>query len=160
MNLHIPGHDISVDELREPLGGPTRALLRRAVQEHAADETRRRYPPTLHVGIPGDAVARLPLTDAIPSDPGLRTDIVAALRTRVSAGPTDRHLVWLTRAGALDLQDIDIWWSFAVRAAYVEAGASGIGFVVVNRRGWRDPRSGLSRTWARVRPPRADGSAR
>jgi len=83
------------------------------------------------------------------TDPGLRTDVVAALRVRAGAQP--EQLVWLTRSGGLELQDVDAQWLAAARSAYDEAQAP-LTFVVVNRRGWRDPRSGLGRTWARVRP--------
>jgi hypothetical protein len=51
------------------------------------------------------------------------------------------------------VQDVDARWLAAARASYAEAGLP-LTFVVVNRRGWRDPRSGLGRTWARVRPAR------
>ncbi len=137
-----------MDGLSEPLTRQTQVLLRRAVFEHASDERRRAYPPVLHVGVPGGHVVSLPVATAEPSDPGLRTDVVAALRVR--AGARRDELVWLTRSGGLELQDVDAYWLSATRAAYDEAQAP-LSFVVVNRRGWRDPRSGLSRTWVRVR---------
>jgi hypothetical protein len=140
-----------VEGLSEPLAPRTRALLRQAVRDHAHREARRTYPPVLHVGVPGDRDASLVLDGAEPGDPGLRTDVVAALRARAGAPPDE--LVWLTRAGDLALQDVDALWLSAARAAYAEADAE-LFFVVVNRRGWRDPRSGLGRTWARVRPER------
>ena len=140
-----------MEGLTEPLPPGTHALLRRAVREHAAGERRRGgYPPVLHVGAPGGRTASLDLASAEPTDPGLRTDLVAALRVRAGAGPD--HLVWLTRPGDLALQDVDARWLAGARAAYDEAQAP-LRFVVVTRRGWRDPRSGVGRTWARVRPP-------
>jgi hypothetical protein len=102
------------------------------------------------VGVPGGRTASLDLAGAEPTDPGLRTDLVAALRVRAGAGSD--HLVWLTRPGDLALQDVDARWLSGARAAYDEAQAP-LCFVVVTRRGWRDPRSGVGRTWARVRPP-------
>lgn len=138
-----------VEGLSEPLGRRTRALLRRAVHDHARSERRRVHPPALHVGVPGERTAALSLDGAEPGDPGLRTDVVAALRSRAGADPD--QVVWLTRAGDLTLQDVDVLWLSAARAAYAEAGAE-LAFVVVTKRGWRDPRSGLGRTWARVRP--------
>jgi hypothetical protein len=114
----------------------------------AAAGGRRVYAPVLHVGVPGERVASLSVGTAEPTDPGLRTDVVAALRVR--AGERPHQLVWLTRSGGLELQDVDARWLAATRAAYDEARASLV-FVVVNRRGWRDPRSGLSRTWVRLR---------
>jgi hypothetical protein len=142
------GEVTAVEGLSEPLPGQTRALLRRVVLEHAAHERRRVYPPVLHVGVPGDRVTCLEVGTAEPTDPGLRTDVVAALR--VHAGVRPDQLVWLSRSGGLELQDVDARWLAATRAAYDEAGAP-LAFVVVNRRGWRDPRSGLCQTWARVR---------
>ena len=108
----------------------------------------------LHVGVPGGLVVSLDLDEVEPSDPGLRTDVVAALRVRARHGAAqelDEPLVWLTRTGALGLQDVDARWLAAACAAYDEAGAP-LAFVVVNRQGWRDPRSGVSRTWVRLRP--------
>ena len=142
-----------MDGLSEPLTQDTRALLRRLVFEHAWHERRRAYPPVLHVGVPGAGVASLALgsTGPGPCDQGLRTDVVAAMRLR--AGPAPEQLVWLTRSGGLELQDVDSEWLAAARAAYAEAQAP-LAFVVVNRRGWRDPRTGLARTWARVRAGR------
>jgi hypothetical protein len=139
-----------MEGLSEPLGRHTRALLRRAVLDHVSRERRRVHPPVLHVGVPGGRVAALALDPGEPTDPGLRADMVAALRTRAAV---DEQLVWLTRTGGLELQDIDAAWLSAARAAYAEAGAE-LEFVVVNRHGWRDPRSGLGRTWARLRPRR------
>ncbi len=142
------GEVTDVDGLSEPLPRHTDVLLRRAVLEHAAAERRRVYPPVLHVGVPGERVASLAVGTAEPTDPGLRTDVVAALRVRAGVGAD--QLVWLTRSGGLELQDVDARWLAAARAAYDEARAP-LAFVVVNRRGWRDPRSGLSRTWVRLR---------
>ena len=59
-------------------------------------------------------------------------------------------LVWLTRPGELDLQDVDAAWLAAARTAYAEAAAP-LTMVVVTRRGWRDPRSGVRREWKRLR---------
>jgi len=134
--------------LRGPLPRRTRVLLRDAVREHVRGEPRRSPPPVLHVGVPGDR-ARFALDDARPDDPGLRADVVAALRVR--AGTAPEQLVWLTRAGDLGLQDVDALWLAAARTAYAEVGSELV-FVVVTKRGWRDPRSGLGRTWVRVRP--------
>ncbi|HCB02654.1 MAG TPA: hypothetical protein DEQ43_00025 [Nocardioides bacterium] len=136
-----------------PLPRDTHLLLRRAVHDHAREALGRRDPPpVLHVGVPGGRTASLPLDPAEPADLGLRTDVVAALRVRAGpeTGADASHLVWLSRSGELVLQDLDALWLSAARAAYIEAERELI-FVVVNRHGWRDPRSGLGRTWARVR---------
>ena len=58
--------------------------------------------------------------------------------------------MWLTRAGPLDLQDVDAAWLAAARTAASEAGVA-LTMVVVTRRGWCDPRSGARREWKRLR---------
>ena len=148
MDLRRGGEATGVDGLSEPLSRHTHALLRQAVLDHVAGERHRVYSPVLQVGVPCGRVASLPVGTAEPTDPGLRTDIVAALRVRAGARPD--QLVWLTRSGGLELQDVDARWLAASRAAYGEAQEP-LTFVVVNRRSWRDPRSGLGRTWARLR---------
>lgn len=150
----VLGTVTGVEGLCDPLARRTGLLLRQAVLDHKTSERRRVHPEVLHVGIPGGRVVCLGLDEVEPSDPGLRTDVVAALRVRATQGAAEEHqepMVWLTRTGALELQDVDARWLAAARAAYHEAGAP-LAFVVVNRHGWRDPRSGLSRTWARLRP--------
>ena len=142
-----------VEGLCDPLARRTGMLLRQAVLDHRTGERRRVHPEVLHVGVPGGHFASLGLDHVEPSDPGLRTDVVAALRVRAAqelSGGTEQPMVWLTRTGALELQDVDARWLAAARAAYDEAGVP-LAFVVVNRQGWRDPRSGLSRTWVRLR---------
>lgn len=142
------GEATGVEGLSEPLSPRTEARLRLAVRVHAARERRRVHPPVVYAGVPGGRVARLGLAAVEPTDPGLRTDLVAALRAQAGAGADG--LVWLARPGALDLQDVDALWLAAARAAHAEAQLP-LTFVVVNRRGWRDPRSGVGRSWARVR---------
>lgn len=132
-----------VDPLPRDLG----RLLRRAVWEHASAERRRRYLPVLRVGLPGGRQLVYPDRPDTPTDHALRSDIVAAMRHRSGL---DRPLVWLTRPGPLDLQDVDARWLAAARQAYAEAGLPLV-FVVVDRHGWRDPRSGAGRTWQRPR---------
>ena len=143
-----------MDGLCDPLPRGTGALLRRAVLAHVSAERRRVHPEVVHVGVPGGAVAAISLDAVEPADPGLRTDVVAALRVRAArhtGAGGDEPLVWLTRSGGLELQDVDARWLAAACAAYAEAGAP-LSFVVVTRKGWRDPRTGLSRTWVRLRP--------
>jgi len=148
-----------VDGLCDPLARRTGLLLRQAVLDHRVHERRRAHPEVLHVGVPGAHAVSLRLDEVEPSDPGLRTDVVAALRVRAGQGAAlaEEPMVWLTRTGGLELQDVDACWLAAARAAYDEAGAR-LAFVVVNRHGWRDPRSGLTRTWVRLRPSRKAGT--
>ena len=122
-------------------------LLRRAVLDHCTSEPRRVHPALVHVGVPGAAEAVLADVERI--DHGLRCDLVAAMLSSTSRGSTT-PLVWLTRTGALDVQDVDMQWLASARAAYAEAGQPLV-MVVVNRRGWRDPRSGESRQWVKLR---------
>jgi hypothetical protein len=131
----------------DPVPRPAALLLREAVRRHAVSEHRRRFAPVLHVGLPGVrevcAVAALTRTDH-----ALRTDVTGALLARAGDGS---HLVWLTRAGDLEPQDVDLAWLSAAHSAYAEAGRD-LAWVVVTRHGWWDPRSGLRRRWKRIRP--------
>ena len=120
-------------------------LPRAAVRAHAATERRRRYAPLVHVGVPGVRELTVAAHPAA-TDHGLRCDIVAAML----AATEGRHLVWLTRPGELSLHDVDAVWLAAALAAYAEAGRD-LTWVAVTRKGWWDPRSGVRRTWQRVR---------
>ncbi|WP_347565800.1 hypothetical protein [Nocardioides sp. IC4_145] len=125
-------------------------LLRRAVLDHARSERRRVHLPLVHVGMPGGPERVLAVRAEDRLDHALRADALAAMRVAVLRQGSPEPLVWLTRTGALDLQDVDAAWLAAARTAYAEAGAPLV-MVVANRRGWRDPRSGASRTWQRLR---------
>jgi len=120
-------------------------LPRAAVRAHAASERRRRFAPVVHVGVPGVrelAAAAHPAR----SDHALRCDVLGAML----AATAGHHLVWLTRPGELSLHDVDAAWLSAALGAYAEAGRD-LTWVVVTRRGWWDPRSGVRRTWQRIR---------
>ena len=67
-----------------------------------------------------------------------------------TSSPDGTPIVWLTRPGELDLQDVDAAWLAASRAAFAEAERE-LTFVVVTRTGWRDPRTATQRTWRRLR---------
>jgi len=86
------------------------------------------------------------VTDDRGWDHGLRTDLVGAVLRLLDDPPW----VWLTRAGSLELQDVDVAWLGATLAAARERG-SDPAFVVVTRHGWRDPRSGTGQRWRRIR---------
>lgn len=151
------GGEVAVEGIQEPVDRRLQAVLRRAVLDHVASERRRSFTPLLHVGCPGGPQTVFAPADE-PADQGLRTDVVAALLRRTARtgpaavpGPLAAPLVWLTRPGDLVLQDLDVAWLAACRAAGAEAGRS-LALVVVTRRGWRDPRSGVGRTWQRLRP--------
>jgi hypothetical protein len=145
-----------VGELREPVAPERHALLRLAVVEHVRSLTGRSDPPVVHVGIPGGPTRRFTVLLHEPTDHALRTDIVASMLGRPTVDRPERPTpwVWLGRIGDLALHDLDAQWLAAACTAYAEAG-SDLTMVVVTRRGWRDPRSGATRTWARVRAPRS-----
>jgi hypothetical protein len=138
-----------MDGLQPPIGAEQGRALRRAVLDYVRSERRRVHPPVLHVGIPGGTQAALEL-DGEETDHSLRTDMVAAMLRRTARGPVT-PIVWLARTGELMLQDVDARWLSAARTAYAEAG-TGLTMVVLNRHGWRDPRSGAGRQWVRLRP--------
>lgn len=135
--------------LQEPLSAPLHRLLRQAVLDHATSERRRVFLPRVHVGVPGGVEAVFAVHDDEPSDHALRCDVIAAM-VRRTRRPGPVPMVWLTRAADLETQDVDAAWLASARAAYGELGLPLL-MVLVNRRGWRDPRSDASRTWRRLR---------
>lgn len=144
----------------EPVARPLQARLRRAVLQHASTQRRREFAPVLHVGSPGARTAVFSAgPDDGPLDLALRTEVVLALWRRVREGAwpgeLDLHLAWLARPGDLaEVHDSDLAWHAAVRAARGELGHY-LPFVVVNRRAWRDPATGVGRSWQRLRDRRA-----
>lgn len=133
----------------EPVDPALLAVLRRAVLDHARAESRRSFAPLLHVGFPGGPEEVFAIDREERLDHALRADVVAGLLRRArrrDAVP----LVWLTRPGGLELQDVDAQWLAAARTACAEAGVA-LTLVVVTRQGWADPRSGVSRLWKRLR---------
>jgi hypothetical protein len=129
-------------------GAPLRRTLRQAVLDHAVAERRQAHLPILHLGLPGARQVVHPVRPDEPTDHSLRADVVAAMVRRLAM--TGLPLVWLTRPGELVDQDVDTDWLAGARQAFGEAGLPLV-YVVVNRHGWRDPRSGLQASWARMR---------
>ena len=144
-----------MEGIAEPVAAPLARQLRRAVLQLVEVERRRRFAPVLHVGVPAGRQARFAAdpTDEDLMDHALRADVVAAL-VRRAGGPGDPRttpLVWLARGGDLDdPADADADWLAAALTAYAEAGLA-LTMVVVTRQGWRDPRSGTTRRWRRLR---------
>ena len=138
-----------MEGITEPVPTWLHTALRRAVLDHARAERRRSFAPLVHVGTPGGSEAVFALTPDEPSDHALRTDLVAAL-VRRTVLPSAEPIVWLTRPGDLTVQDHDLLWLSAARAACAEAGRP-LTLVVVARTAWRDPRSGVGRVWKRLR---------
>ena len=143
MTLEV-GQAGGMPALREPLTLADRRLLRVAVLGLAGSDRRRHIPPSLHVGVPGGEVTTV--ADDPGWDHGLRTEIVGAmLRAR-----RDPPWVWVTRSGPLSVQDVDAAWLGPTLAAAAERTVD-VGYVVVTRHGWADPRSGLRQEWKRIR---------
>jgi hypothetical protein len=138
-----------VEGIQEPVGSSQYAVLRRAVLDHVRAERRRWFPPLLHAGVPGGLEEVFAVAPEEALDQALRADVVAALLQRLRR-PGLQPVVWLTRPGDPDLQDVDAAWLAGARAASAEAGLA-LTFVVVTRHGWRDPRSGVGREWKRLR---------
>jgi len=146
----VRGRLVGVEGISEPVPRAMATVLRRAALDHARAEHRRGYPPLLHVGFPGGAEELFTLTRGDPTDHAIRADVLAAMLQRCRRVAGAVPLVWLTRAGPLDLQDVDAAWLAAARTAAAEAGVT-LTMVVVTRHGWRDPRSGVRREWKRLR---------
>ena len=141
--------------LAEPLDRGLARELRRLVLDHVTSEPRRVPPALLHVRGPGGAETVCHAADPAIGDHHLRVEVLQAMLRRVGALEAQRcapaPLVWITRRGPLDLQDVDTAWLAAARAACGELDLALV-MVVVDRHGWRDPRSGLERRWVRLRP--------
>ena len=137
--------------VREPVARADQARLRRLVVELKAAERRRRFPAVLHVGGPGRPEVGRCAEPLDPSgsqlDQALRCDLLEAVLRRAPPGPV---MTWLTRPGDLEDQDLDLAWLRVVVAVNGETGRA-LPYLVVTREGWRDPRSGVSRRWRRVR---------
>jgi len=140
--------------LQAPIERSTHVALRAAVLDLVESEPRRRFPAALHAGTPRNGLRHV---DERPSDFGQRCDIaLVLLRGAVAAAP--RHMpdppVWLTRPGELSIHDDDLLWWGPVAWAGAALGRP-TGLVVVTRRGWFDPASGVRREWRRLRrrPP-------
>jgi hypothetical protein len=140
-----------VSRVEEPVSRADQALLRRLVLEHKASERRLRFPAVLRLGWPGGPVAGLVEESGGDLDDALRSDVLEAmLRRAETVSPTSALMTWLTRPGDLEVQDVDLAWLRVVGAVNGETGRS-LRYVVVTREGWRDPRSGVGRTWKRLR---------
>lgn len=145
------------DGLDEPLGTAQARLLRRAVLDHVRAEPRRVHPPLVHVGRPGGLETVFCADDPGVVEHHLRVEVLQAMLRRVGALEEDQSrgapMVWVTRHGPRDLQDVDAVWLAAARSATSELDLP-LTMVVVDRHGWRDPRSGLERRWRRLRARR------
>ncbi|GAA1542746.1 hypothetical protein [Nocardioides humi] len=136
--------------IQEPVSALLERVLLRAVREHAAAEGRGQLPPRLHVGIPGGEIRSFEIHPEESLDLALRTEVLEAM-CRDHLARDAVPLVWLTRTPeGHDLEDLA--WAAAVGCAGPELGVR-LDLVVVTRRSWRDPRSGVGRRWTRLRRP-------
>jgi hypothetical protein len=133
--------------LQAPIDRHTHLALRAAVLELREGERRQRFPARLHAGLPGPTCPRVTVPAGAGS--GLRADLAVALLAR-GAAQASRPCVWLTRPGELAVEDADLEWGWAVRWAAGALGRTDT-LVVVTRRGWFDPVSGVRREWRRLR---------
>jgi hypothetical protein len=125
-------------------------LLRTEVGLLRQRESRRVFDTVVHVGTLGGTydswVARR--ADAPVVDAALRTDVVSALLERTE-GLADT--VWLTRSGRPEAYDEDLAWLTAATTAFAQHGRVAGDCYAVTRYGWRDVRTGESRSWQRLR---------
>lgn len=143
---HRPRHGLPPC-LEAPIDRHTHEVLRAATLALAEAESRRRFPPVLHAGVPGRSVHHV--DDPPVADAGLRADVVLALLRHAAAlGP--RPYLWLTRPGELSTHDDDLRW-LAPTAWAGSALGMPTALVVVTRRGWFDPVSDVRREWRRLR---------
>ena len=134
--------------LQAPIDRRTHQVLRTAVLELVEAEPRRRsgFATVVHAGEPGRSLRHVeapPLPDA-----GLRADVVLSL-LRGASGSRPPHL-WLTRPGELSPHDDDLRWLGPAQWAASALGLP-VGLVVVTRKGWFDPVTGVRREWRRLR---------
>lgn len=135
--------------LQAPIDRLTHQVFRTAVLHLRESERRRRFPVTVHAGLPGRTASHscLPGQDL---DHGLRCDIAAALMARAARRPPAGQFVWITRPGSPGVHDVDQDWRSPVAWAAASLGLA-TSLVVVTRYGWFEPDSGVVREWRRVR---------
>ena len=139
-----PGPDLG---LQAPIERGTHHVLRAATVELVESRLPRQFPTTIHAGVPGRSVRHV--EDPPVADAGLRADLVLAM-LRQAAVRTPHPFLWLTRPGELSPHDDDLRWLGPSRWACAAVGVP-VGLVVVTRRGWFDPVSGVCREWRRLR---------
>lgn len=134
----------------EPVPRLLQQVLRQAVLDHVTHQQRRVHSSVLHVGVPGRRTVRFEMAPGDRLDPSLSTDVIEAM-LRPSLERKVVPLVWLTRREhETQVTSEDHHWANAARAAGGELGLD-LDLVVVTRRGWHDPRTGVCRSWKRMR---------
>jgi len=124
-------------------------VLRREVGRFRAEEKRRRFPTTLHVGrIDGSQYVLEVPESAEPLDRATAFDL---LDCRLDAELPSEVEAWVTRPGVPEVHDQDLLWLTVTAAAVAARGAALASFHAITRTGWLDVRTGDSRVWVRLR---------
>jgi hypothetical protein len=148
-----------VPGLVEPIAPELLHGLRAAAGELKATHRRQRFPARLHVGLAGGAHVAVggdpgdPVDGPRPDDPSLDDALrLAVLRALLCTARslTGQPMVWLTRPGPIGWHDLEAAWLGPAHHAFAEAGLPLI-LAVVTKHGWYDPRSGVGRSWTRLR---------
>jgi hypothetical protein len=132
------------------------AAWRTEVGRFRGSQSRRRFPLTVHVGVPlGPRVAaEVPWPMPPGYDDGLRFDLVDALLDAWSGSQSPRPpegYLWLTRPGVPEPHDVDLLWHAAATRAFAAHDVALVGVLALTRTGWVDVRSGERRGWRRLR---------
>jgi len=139
--------------LTDPLDLRSRRALRALVfaLHRRTATTRTQFPLRVCVGGPDGVVGEFVVSATDRLDLPARTDVLGAL---VDAATSPTPWVWIERRGLLEDHLADAAWLAATLQVAAESGRD-LGFFVVTRKGWRDPRSGASHAWVRPRqgPP-------
>ncbi len=148
-------------EVTEPIPATLAATNRRAVLEFRANQHRRVFPTTVHVGDPDGHYESYVDSEHIHRtrrtrhgsglDHPQRSDIVGVLLDRLEPAEANCAMVWITRSGDVGtVHDDDASWLAAALKSFAEAGLP-LTLIVITRSGWYDPRSGVLRRWRRLR---------
>lgn len=127
-----------------------RLLLREEVGRFRAQESRRVFDPSVHVGELGGSRTGFVLRarDEPAMDAALRIDISCRL---VQEAPLAWCTGWLLRPGTPERHDSDLHWLAALRTAFGIHDRPLGGCYVITRAGWRDLVTEEEQVWARLR---------
>lgn len=126
------------------------ARLRSEVARLRASVGRRVVDLTVHVGTVGGAFASLVVGagDIASVDGSLRAEVLSRL---IEQRADNGDMVWIWRAGAPALHDLDLAWMSAAVLAFGAHGRTVRRCYAITWTGWLDIRSGESRVWKRLR---------
>ncbi len=134
----------------------TAACWRLEVGRFRAEQQRRTFPLTLHVGVPAGPRVSAEVPWPVPReyDDGLRFDLLTGLVERWGSRGDDQEapgVAWLTRMGFPEPHDQDLAWHAAAVRALAAQDRHLAQFRVVTKNGWLDVRTGERRVWRRLR---------